>query len=163
MKNSTLAAATLAAFSLLPEVAAAEPPGGPWKCRGEGPVPHYQDSPCPPGRELRNLAESPAAVSVIPFDAPRPGVPPPKVRSAKPPAAKKEKPRHAGDAAERRHAREGMSEGEVLARLGTPDLQSGKGRAMRWTYLPATGDPQTVTVLRFDDGRVTHVERKVLR
>ena len=57
-----------------------------------------------------------------------------------------------------------MSDGEVLARLGPPDLQAGKNaRRMRWTYLPAAGDPQTVTLVRFEDGKVVAVERTTMR
>jgi hypothetical protein len=56
-----------------------------------------------------------------------------------------------------------MSEGEVLARLGKPDLATKGGRRMRWTFLPAPGDPQTMTLVRFEDGRVVEVERRVVR
>ena len=57
-----------------------------------------------------------------------------------------------------------MSEGVVLAKLGAPDAASSKhGRHARWTYLPAPGDPQTVTTIRFEDGRVTSVERHVVQ
>lgn len=69
-----------------------------------------------------------------------------------------------GDPAERRHLRNGMSEGDVLAKVGAPDATSGKGsRHARWTYLPVARDPQTVTSLRFEDGKVVGVERKVVR
>ena len=57
-----------------------------------------------------------------------------------------------------------MSDAEVVARLGPPDFQAGKGgRKMRWTYLPAAGDAQTVTLVKFEDGRVAGVERSILR
>ena len=66
--------------------------------------------------------------------------------------------------AERRHLREGMSDGEVLARLGAPDLKSGGGRGTAsWTYLPAPGDAQTVTVVRIERGKVLGVDRKIVR
>lgn len=69
-----------------------------------------------------------------------------------------------GDPAERRHLRNGMSEGEVLAKVGAPDATSGKGsRNARWIYLPVARDPQTVTSLRFEDGKLVGVERKVVR
>jgi hypothetical protein len=69
-----------------------------------------------------------------------------------------------GDPAERRHLRYGMSEGEVLAKVGAPDATSSKGnRSARWIYLPAARDPQTVTSLRFEDGKVVGVDRKVVR
>lgn len=144
-----------------------------FKCRSATAAPVYQDQPCPPGRELRDFAADPANVSVIPFDVPvpprasRPARP---ERAAKPPARpdkrKAETERRTSDAAvqERRHVKDGMSDGEVLAKLGPPDLQSGKtGRKMRWTYLPAAADPQTVTLVRFEDGKVVAVERTTMR
>jgi hypothetical protein len=153
------------AIALLASWPAAGLAQGPYKCRGAGAVPVYQDAPCPPGGELRNLADDPPSVSVVPFAPPPPPAAVPRSRAPKPDkVARKERARASGDAAERRHVHEGMSEGEVLARVGAPDLQAGRtGRLMRWTYLPATGDPQTVTVLRFEDGKVTHVERRILR
>jgi hypothetical protein len=140
---------------------------GVYKCRGDTAAPVYQDQPCSPARELRNFDEAPAAVSVIPF-AMAPAAPvPAKVKPTRPPPrAPKEaaRSRAAVDPSERRHVHEGMSEGEVLARIGAPDMQAGKGgRRMRWTYLPAPGDPQTVTLLAFEDGKVKNVERKTLR
>jgi hypothetical protein len=58
-----------------------------------------------------------------------------------------------------------MSEGEVRARLGQPDATSGAKdrKSARWTYLPAPGDPQTVTSVTFANGVVSHVERKIVR
>jgi hypothetical protein len=57
-----------------------------------------------------------------------------------------------------------MSEGEVLRRAGVPDLRSARhGRLLRWTYLPAPGDAQTLTTVRFEDGKVVAVERVVVR
>lgn len=57
-----------------------------------------------------------------------------------------------------------MTDAEVFARLGPPDFQAGKtGRKMRWTYLPAAGDAQTVTLVKFEDGKVVGVERSILR
>lgn len=38
-----------------------------YKCAGTGSIPTYQESPCPPGRELRNFDTHPADVSVIPL------------------------------------------------------------------------------------------------
>ena len=44
-----------------------------------------------------------------------------------------------------------MSEGEVVARIGPPDLTTGKGRRLaRWTWMPVPGDPDTITVVLFD-------------
>jgi hypothetical protein len=58
-----------------------------------------------------------------------------------------------------------MSEGEVLAKLGAPDMTAGRGKAKqaRWTWLPAAGDPDTITTLILVDGVVTNVERKVVK
>jgi hypothetical protein len=147
--------------------------GGVFKCRGTGGSPIYQQQPCSPGTELRDFAQDPATVSVVPFELPAPKVVTKPLRADRPakPALKTDKrkadaDRRTGDAAvvERRHLKDGMSDGEVLARLGPPDLQSGKtGRKMRWTYLPAPGDPQTVTLLRFEDGKVVAVERTTMR
>jgi hypothetical protein len=137
---------------------------GPYKCSDQGGGIVYQQQPCPPGQEIGNLAETPSAVSMVPFAHPPPPDPPRKTRAEKAPRPpSKEKQRASGDALERRHVKEGMSEGEVLAKVGAPDLQSGRGRLMRWTYLPAAGDPQTVTVVRFEDGKVKEVDRRILR
>jgi len=69
------------------------------------------------------------------------------------------------DVAERRFIVPGMSEGEVVARIGAPDMSSGgKGRkTSRWSYLPVPGDPQTITTVVFDYGKVIEVERKVVK
>ena len=58
-----------------------------------------------------------------------------------------------------------MTEAEVLARLGSPDVTTGsaKGGTVRWTYLPTDGDPETITALVLTKGTVTDVERKVLK
>ncbi len=147
--------------------------GGVFKCRGTGGGPIYQQQPCPPGTGLRDLAQDPASVSIVSLALPLPKVtikPSRADRSLRPrPKAdprKADADRRTSDAAvaERRHVKDGMSDGEILARLGPPDLQSGKtGRKMRWTYLPAPGDPQTVTLLRFEDGKVVVVERTTMR
>ncbi len=40
----------------------------------------------------------------------------------------------------------------------------GKGRrSSRWSYLPAAGDPQTITTVVFDYGKVVEVERKMVK
>lgn len=141
--------------------------GGLYKCRGDTTPPIYQEQPCPPGATLRDFERDPATVSVIPFERGNARAPPAKVARAERPrkAVGKPEKRTAGtDASERRHLREGMSDGEVFARLGPPDLQAGKtGRKTRWTYLPAPGDEQTVTLLRFEDGKVVAVERSIMR
>ena len=75
----------------------------------------------------------------------------------------------AADAADRKFIREGMSEGEVMMKIGRPDSEStdtGGGAKItikRWIYFPAAGDPQTVTTLTLRDGKVTEVSRQVSR
>ena len=160
-------------LAAVPILAYASAEGSLLKCRGPGARTVYQDQPCPPGTELRDFAQDPATVSVIPFESPAPKASPkpsraerPVKTATKPDKRKAEADRRSSDGAviERRHVRDGMSDGEVLARLGPPDLQSGKtGRKMRWTYLPVPGDPQTVTLLRFEDGKVVAVERTTMR
>jgi hypothetical protein len=139
-----------------------------YKCEGSGGVPVYQDAPCPDGRELRNFATDPATVSVLPMPPARGSV---TRQSAAAPVAKpratstKEKPVAIGNAGERRYLAVGMQEGEVLARAGKPDMKSGGGgrKLARWTYMPAPGDPQTLTTIVFEYGKVVEVERKVVR
>lgn len=137
-----------------------------YKCIDARQQPVYQDKPCAAGAEVRNFDTDPANVSVIPM-RPVPGtttraVAPPKVKAAG--ATKPEKTR-AGDPSERRYIHPGMHEGEVLARIGPADLISGgRGRKVsRWTYMPVPGDPQTLTTVVFDTGKVVEVERKVMK
>lgn len=146
-----------------------------YKCRGSGGIPVYQQLPCAANAQLRDFQDDPATVSVVPFDVPMSGPPAKMSRGeraaqgkapAKPDRRKLEAERRTNDAAvaERRHVKDGMSDGEVLARLGPPDLQSGKSsRKTRWTYLPAPADPQTMTLVRFEDGKVVGVERTIMR
>ncbi|MEO8752890.1 MAG: DUF4124 domain-containing protein [Casimicrobiaceae bacterium] len=137
-----------------------------YKCADEHDRPVYQDAPCPPGRELRNFAADPATVSVIPI-RPVPGttsrVVAPSASRIKSPD-RRDKPR-VGDPAERRYLGLGMHEGEVMARVGPPDMKSGGGsrKLARWTYMPAERDPQTITTVVFDSGKVVEVERKVVK
>jgi hypothetical protein len=145
---------------------ASGPAPGVFKCAGERGVPVYQGMPCPPGRELRDFAADPANMSVVEMHVPAttttPATPRHERAARAPPRTNKAKP--PGDPAERRYVKAGMSEGVVLAKLGAPDAASAKhGRHARWTYLPAPGDPQTVTTIRFEDGRVISVERHVVR
>jgi hypothetical protein len=140
-----------------------------FKCAGSGNVPIYQDTPCPAGRELRNFQTNPPEITVLPApELPaesRPASDP--RRGAKDAAASKAPPagdaRLPGDAAERRFVRRGMTEGEVIARLGQPEVTSrgSKNKGSRWTYLPAARDPETITIIHFANGVVTEVERKV--
>jgi hypothetical protein len=139
-----------------------------YKCQGEGGQPVYQDSPCAPGRELRNFDQNPVEIGVVPM-TPTPGA------AAPAPAGKDARSRAATEAgrktemqikqyaAERRFIRPGMTEAEVTAKVGPPDMTTPKGRrSSRWNYLPAAGDPQTITTVVFDNGKVIEVERKVV-
>ena len=68
------------------------------------------------------------------------------------------------NAAERKFLVPGIGEGEVVARIGRPDMSTAAGRkTIRWTYLPAPDDPSTITTLTFELGRLIQVERKVVR
>jgi len=158
-----LSVALTAALAAAPQPAAAQI----FKCTDDRGQAVYQDAPCPPGRELANLATQPSPVSVIPL-RPLPGT---VSRATTPTApkshatpARKERPA-AGDPAERRHLHPGMHEGEVLARVGAPDMKSGGGgrKVARWSYLPSARDPQTLTTVVFEYGKVVEVERKVVR
>jgi hypothetical protein len=130
----------------------------------------YQEVPCGPAKELRNFQVDPPEITILP--APRAGTPAAGIREAPARNAKTDKSAKAttagppaGNAAERMHLRLGMSEGEVLARLGHPDTQVGARNAgsPRWTYLPAPGDPETVTTLSFAKGILVDIERKVVK
>jgi hypothetical protein len=57
----------------------------------------------------------------------------------------------------------GIGEGEVVARIGRPDISTSGGRkTVRWTYLPVPDDPGTITTLTFELGRLVEVARKVI-
>jgi hypothetical protein len=151
---------------LVPQVAGADV----YKCAGEGGIPVYQEMPCGPAKELRNFQLDPPEITILP--AQRVGTPAGGIKEAPPKSTKTDRNAKAvpagppaGNAAERMHVRLGMSEGEVLARLGHPDTQVGakNSRSPRWTYLPAPGDPETVTTLTFAKGIVVDVERKVVK
>ena len=142
-----------------------------FKCAGEGGRPVYQEMPCPPGKELRNFQSDPPEITVLP-GTPKtagPAPPPPGARSANTakqdatPSRKGERPR--GDPAERKHLRAGMSEGEVLTRLGPPDATTGgkNGKQQRWSWFPVDGDPETLTSVTLMSGVVTHVERTLVK
>jgi hypothetical protein len=158
-----LAAATVLFAAL---TAAAGAGASVYKCQGgAGSGVVYQDEPCPPGRELRNFDADPPDLSVInggfaraPAAAEKPPPAPPLERAATPGTA-------SGSAKERKFIHAGMTEAEVLARIGRPDATSGgsKGRQTRWSYLPADDDPDTVTSITFAGGTVSEVSRKVIK
>ena len=134
------------------------------KCAAAGGI-VYQDRPCRDG-EARDADVTDAPLSVLPMPAPGRSVqkrePPPKPPRVE--RARRAEPAAPGNPAERRHLRVGMSEGEVLARAGPPDLTTGKGRKQsRWTWMPVPGDPDTITVVLFETGRAIEVERTVVK
>src|SRR5690348_8631202 len=139
----------------LPAVALA----GLYKCaRDDGSV-TYQEDPCPAGKELRDFERDPATVSVVPFRlVPGPDTrvgetPSPPARTGERKSSRKNAERQ-GNPAERKFLMPGIGEGEVVARVGRPDISTGGGRkTVRWTYLPAPEDPSTITTLTFELGR----------
>ena len=149
--------------------------GGVYKCARDDGTVMYQEDPCPAGRELRDFERDPATVSVVPFSVPPPA---PSARgasaSAAPSRAERKSNRSSerggngserkGNAAERKFLIPGIGEGEVVARVGRPDMSTAAGRkTVRWTYLPVPEDPATITTLTFELGRLVQVERKVIR
>jgi hypothetical protein len=140
------------------------------KCRGDQGSVLYQDAPCKPGMELRNFDTDPATVSVVPFApaaAPPPPAAAPRARVARVSRQPEEKI-SSGRAAERRFIRTGMSESEVIRRIGKPEVDAGTNRnkrkdGKRWSYLPAAGDPDTITTITIVGGQVADVERKIVR
>lgn len=141
-----------------------------FKCAGPQAVPVYQDTPCPAGKELRNFQTDPPPITILPgpettVEPRAPAEPRRGTRDVVPATgtapAGEAKP--GADAAERKFVRAGMSEGEVVARLGRPEVTSrgSKLSAARWTYLPSARDPDTITTITFANGVVASVERKV--
>ena len=143
---------------------------GLYKCaRNDGSV-IYQEDPCPPGKELRDFERDPAhgLGDSVPRCVPRPDSTtvsrPPRrqVPSRRQAAQRGRTPRQSPS--ERKFLVPGINEGEVIARVGRPDVSSGGGRkTVRWTYLPAPDDPATITTLTFELGRLVEVERKVVQ
>jgi hypothetical protein len=138
------------------------------KCAGPSGI-AYQDKPCGADAEARDADLPDATLSVLPSPPgartvdrlPPPPKPPKAPKAERPRRADKERP---GNPAERRYLRAGMSEGEVVARVGPPDLTTGKGRKQsRWTWLPVPGDKDTITVVLFETGRAIEVERTVIK
>lgn len=75
----------------------------------------------------------------------------------------------AADAVERKFIREGMTEGEVLFKIGKPDHEAlirnvrGQPEEKTWTYFPHSRDPQTLTILTLRAGVVAEIDRKIAR
>lgn len=166
--NFVRAAVLLMSFSAClawPGVAKA----GLYKClQPDGGV-SYQEEPCAAGRELRDFEKDPPTLSVVPFGT-TPGPSSKSTLPAPPPKAKaeaqgKKNLAPMADASKRKFLVPGINEGEVVARVGEPDMTSGgKGRkTSRWTYMPSPDDPGTITTLTFEYGRLIEVERKVLK
>ena len=144
------------------------------KCKADHGSVVYQDEPCKPGMELRNFDTDPATVSVVP-GSPVAATPPPAAaqRTRAAPAARRapEQKLSSGKAAERRFIRTGMSESEVIRRIGKPEVEARGSRKQgkqgkegkHWSYLPAAADPDTITTLTIVGGLVANVERKVVR
>jgi hypothetical protein len=141
------------------------------KCKGDRGSVVYQDESCKPGTELRNFDTDPATVSVVP-GSPMAATPLPAVaqRSRAAPVARRapEQKPSSGKAAERRFIRTGMSESEVIRRIGKPEVDTRGSRKQgkegkHWSYLPAAADPDTITTLTIVGGLVANVERKVVR
>jgi hypothetical protein len=137
-----------------------------YKCSSAGTGVVYQDAPCAPGTELRNFATDPPTLSVVPGStgaaaqpAPAPGS---RAEHGPIPVRTREQPANVGD---RRYIRVGMTQAEVVARIGKPDIDARgqRGKGQRWSYLPRGGDPNTITTVTLVDGRVADVERKVVR
>jgi hypothetical protein len=139
-----------------------------FKCSGADGGVTYQDAPCAPGTELRNFATDPPSLSVIP-GTPLPGASPTPAAVAKParattPTGSRTLTGHLTMATERRFIKVGMTQAEVLQRIGRPDIDASSQRAQgsRWSYLPRDGDPNTITTVTMVNGQVASVERKVV-
>jgi hypothetical protein len=142
------------------------------KCRTDAGTAVYQDAPCRPGMELRNFDTDPATLSIVPFAPAAPPLTQPV--PARPPAARTARRQPQGrlvsekEASERRFIRTGMTESEVVRRIGKPEVDASGGRnkrkdSKRWSYLPAPGDPDTITTVTIVAGQVADVERKIVR
>jgi hypothetical protein len=142
-----------------------------YKCSGQNGAVVYQESPCPEGKELRNFDTDPPTLSVIPGVVGAPASP--QVQPAPDKAAKRTAPARDdrsrgkvnGDATGRKFIRTGMTEAEVLARIGRPDMTAGgnKTHRSRWSYLPNADDPETITTITFNGETVSDVTRKLVK
>jgi hypothetical protein len=154
--------APVAALALL---AAADADATVYKCQGEQGIVVYQEAPCLIGRELRNFDTDPPSLSIVPGGpAPAPAATAKPARDPRTIQGDVAVGKAAGDGSARRFIRAGMTESEVLAKIGRPDATAGgsKNRQTRWSYLPAADDPDTVTTITFANGVVSDVSRKVI-
>jgi hypothetical protein len=161
MRALTSAILFLLTCAALPAAAAV------FKCAAEKGEVVYQDVPCGAGRELRNFDTDPPALTIIP-STPAAAPAPARTRAERAEKADKDTARRDADdrrASERKFVRSGMSEAEVLQRLGRPDVTTGGSQraGRRWAYLPRPGDPDTMTTLTLQGGSVTDVDRKLVR
>jgi hypothetical protein len=137
-----------------------------WKCAGNSGDVVYQDTPCPAGKELRDFSIDPPTLSVVPGTAVPGAKPPPAPNArAKNVATSDRRKTSGGNAGERKFIRAGMSEAEVVQRIGKPDVsaRNQRGQGERWSYLPKAGDPDTITTVTLSGGKVSDVERKTVR
>lgn len=166
MKRSPLP--WMSALAALAVAAGAPAHAGLYKCAAEKGAVVYQDAPCAPGQELRDFERDPAALSVVPgTPVPRTTriVTPAEPRSPRSKASAAPVKLRGGDPAERKFLRTGMTQAEVMHRIGRPDMRQGGGRkqGQEWSYLPIAGDADTLTTVIFVNGTVSRVERKVVR
>jgi len=141
-----------------------------YKCADADGAIVYQEAPCPKGRELRNFDTDPPEISVVPAYtgpfAPRIATTPDKpARDTRTIQGNAAIGKATGDASGRKFIRQGMTEAEVLTKIGRPDATAGgsKQHQGRWSYLPAEGDPDTVTTITFSGGTVSDVSRKIVK
>jgi hypothetical protein len=130
-----------------------------YKCSNDKGGVVYQDAECTAGKDLGNVDVDPAHMNVIPSRPPAVG----KAGASKP-VRLQAIPAQGGDAKQRRFLAIGMSEAEVIEKVGRPDVEgkAGTKALLHWTYLPTAGDPATQTTLTFSGGKVALVERKVV-
>ena len=137
-----------------------------YKCAGPADTVVYQDTACAAGKELRNFTKDPPTVSVFP-GTPVPGVAPAAATASRTEriATGKRVKATENNARERRFIAVGMTAAEVIQRIGKPDVNANgqRGKGQHWSYLPKDGDPDTTTTLTLVGGKVTDIERKVVR
>ena len=165
-KRRARTAAAVAASAMITGFAIAPLAGATvYKCMGSGAGVVYQEEPCPPGKELRNFDQDPPDLSVIPGRAVRDAVLVEKPKDSRTIQGDTTIGKVVGDATARKFIHEGMSEAEVLAKIGRPDVTAGgsKARQTHWSYLPTADDPDTITSITFTGGAVSEVTRKVVK